>query len=191
MVSTWKHITFWFVVVASATLQVAVPAAVGAAPTELEIVAQSSFVDGPLRPYIKPADKPADPLVIPHAHEVYPLVIRSVEELVAISSKGREAAELAAAKKDGDLQAEVEQLLLTSLKLQAIDWEKQMVVAVLGAHAYRAPPRWKFLSLKTDGDKLVVEISADHGEFGCGVPWAVAVVDRFDGEIEFKGETMR
>jgi hypothetical protein len=66
-----------------------------------------------------------------------------------------------------------------------------MVVAVLETRAWRAPPKWKFLSLKTDGDRLIVEISPDQGEFGCGVPWAVAVVDRFDGEIEFKGETMR
>jgi hypothetical protein len=94
----------------------------------LAIVAQASFVDGPLRPYINPADEPADPLVIKEWHEVYPLVIRSVEELVTISSKGREAKELAADKKEGALQEEVEQLLLTSLKLQAIDWEKQMVV---------------------------------------------------------------
>lgn len=191
MVLAWKQITFWFVVVATANFQVAVPVARGATPTELAIVAQGSFVDGPLMSYIKVADKPADPLVIPNAYEVYPLVIRSVEELVATSSKGREAKELAAAKRDGDLQAEVEQLLLTSLKLQAIDWEKQMVVAVLGTRAYRAPPKWNFRSLKTDGNKLIVEISADHGEFGCGVPWAVAVVNRFDGEIEFKGETMR
>ena len=191
MVSTCKQITFWFVVVATATLQVVVPVAEGAAPTELAIVAQGSFIYGPLMSYIKRADKPADPLVMQEWHEFYPLVIRSVEELVAISSKGREAQELAAAKKDGALQEEVEQLLLTSLKLQGIDWEKQMVVAVLGTRAWRAPPKWKFLSLKTDGNKLIVEITADHGEFGCGVSWAVAVVDRFDGEIEFKGESMR
>ena len=188
MVSTCMQTPFWFVVVATTTLRVAVPVAEGAAPMGLAIVAQASFVDGPLRPYINPADEPADPLVIKEWHEVYPLVIRSVEELVTISSKGREAKELAADKKDGALQEEVEQLLLTSLKLQAIDWEKQMVVAVLGKRAWRAPPKWKFLSLKTDGDKLIVEISSDRGEFGCGVPWAVAVVDRFDGEIEFKGE---
>jgi hypothetical protein len=135
--------------------------------------------------------KPADPLVIPNAHHGYPLVIRSVEELVAISSKGRMATDLPAAKKDGGLQAEVEQLLLKSLNLQAIDWEKQTVVAVLGTQAYRAPPKWKFLSSKAEGNKLIVEITGDHGEFGCGVPCAVAVVDRFDGEIAFRGETMR
>lgn len=191
MVSTCKQNTFWFVVVATTTLQVVVPVVEGAAPTELAIVAQGSFVDGPLMSYIKRADKPADPLVIQKWHEVYPLVIRSVEELVTTSSKGRETKELASDKKDGALQEEVEQLLLTSLKLEAIDWKKQMVIAVLETRAWRAPPKWKFVSLMTDGDKLTVEISADRGEFGCGVSWAVAVVDRFDGEIEFKAETMR
>ena len=63
MVSTCKQIPFWFVVVATTTLRVAVPVAEGAAPMGLAIVAQASFVDGPLRPYINPADEPADPLV--------------------------------------------------------------------------------------------------------------------------------
>lgn len=170
MGSTWKQINFLFVVVATATVQVDVPVAEGAAQTKLAIVAQDSFVDGPLMSHIKPADKPADPLVIANAHKAYPLVIGSVEELVSISSKGREATDLAVAKKDSAIQAEVEQLLLTSLKLPAINWEKQMVVVVLGTQACRAPPKWRFLAPKADGNKVILEVTGDGGEFGCGVP---------------------
>ncbi|MBA4063492.1 MAG: hypothetical protein C0501_07220 [Isosphaera sp.] len=154
----------------------------GAEPRELKIVAQRAFVDSndgaPPISFTRSADKPVEPLVI-----------RSAEELAAASPKGRQAKDPAAAGKDADLQKEVEGLLMNALKVEKIDWEKQMVVAVSEKAAYRVPPRWEFTSLKVDGDKMAVEVGRKGGEgYGAyGTPWAVAVVERFDGKVEFRG----
>ncbi len=159
-----------------------VPLASGAEPKELKIIAQRSFVsesDGaPPISFVRPAEKPVEPLVI-----------RSVEDLAAASTKGRQAKDPAAAKKDPDLQKEVEGLLAKALKVEKIDWEKQMVVAASEKQAYRVPPKWEFASLKLDGEKLIVEMRSESGKgYGSyGTPWAVAVVERFDGKVEFKG----
>jgi hypothetical protein len=154
----------------------------GTEPKELKIIAQRGFADHDDAPpiyFTKLADKPVEPLVI-----------RSAEELAAVSGKARQAKDPVAAKKDPALQKEVQELLAKSLKIDKIDWEKQMVIAASDTAAYRVPPKWEFRSLKANGETLTVEVVSQdgkgYGTYG-GTPWVVAVVERFSGKVEFKG----
>ena len=191
MSASWNWTWFACLVVAPVAAETVVPRAEGAETRRLEIIAQRSFVDDPLISIVNPADEPADLLVIRNSERAHPLVIRSRQELAAASLKARNASEAAAVKDDASLQMEVEQRLLTSLELAEIDWEKHMVVAVLATGSYRRPPRWEFVSCTTTDDTLIVQVSGTDGEFGCGFPWALAVVERFDEQVEFTGKSTR
>jgi hypothetical protein len=178
-----------FLAAAAAVADTVAPLAEGAEKRQLNIVAQRSFVDDWPITFANAADKPADVLVIGKWDNAYPLVIRSARELAAFSPEARNTQQAAADKDNANLQADAEQRLLTSLGLAEIDWEKQMVVAVLSERGYRRPPRWQFVSLTADTEALVVQVRSSNGVFGCGSPCAIAVVERFDGKVEFRGES--
>ena len=142
----------------------------GAEPKELKAVAKVSFVGG------------IGPISVSKAET---LVVRSIEELVAASAKGRQA-------KDPDIQKEVEKQLATALKVEKIDWRTQMVVVVstdLGS-PYRATPIVELVSLKVSGEKLILTMANDkkqYSEYG-QYPGIVVLVERHDGkaEVEWK-----
>lgn len=151
----------------------------GAKPVELKIIAQRHF--------ISQNDK-APPICFTKVAEK-PLVIRNAEELAAISWKGQEAKDKAKAQKDPVLQKEVQDLLTKALKIEKIDWEKQMVLVVSDKLAYRVPSKWEFAPLNVNGDTLTVIVNGTEKKdyVGSGSPWAVALVERFNGKVEFKG----
>src|SRR5262245_6683742 len=68
------------------------------------------------------------------------MVIRSAEELVALTSKAKSA-------KEPEVQKEMETELAKLLKVEMIDWKKQTVVGLIGE---------KIDSLTTDGKVLTV-----------------------------------
>jgi hypothetical protein len=107
------------------------------------------------------------------------VVIRSPEDLVALSSKATSA-------KDPAVQKEVEAELATVLQVEAIDWKTQMVLAVRGQPGTKAD-RVHFDSLKVEGKVLTVawKVRQRPPHAGPGTPIALILVDRFDGEVKF------
>jgi hypothetical protein len=107
------------------------------------------------------------------------VVIRSAENLVTHSSKPDSA-------KDVAVQKEMELELAELLKVEAIDWKMQMVLAVRGEAGTKAD-RVHFDSLKVEGKVLTVawKVKQRPPHAGTGTPIALILVDRFDGEVKF------
>jgi hypothetical protein len=107
------------------------------------------------------------------------VVIRSAEELVAHSSKAKSA-------KDAAVQKEMDAELAKLLEVNAIDWNKQMVLAVRGEPGTKAD-RVHFDSLKVEGKVLTVawKVKQRPPHAGPGTPIALILVERFDGEVKF------
>jgi hypothetical protein len=107
------------------------------------------------------------------------VVIRSTEELVALSSKAKSA-------KDPAVQKETEAELAKLLEVDAIDWSKQMVLAVRGEPGTKAD-RVHFESLTVEGKVLTVawKVRQRPPHAGPGTPIALILVARFDGEVKF------
>jgi hypothetical protein len=107
------------------------------------------------------------------------VVIRSAEDLVAHSSKPDSAKDLA-------VQKQTDAELAKVLQVDAIDWSKQMVLAVRGARGTMSD-RIHFDSLKVEGKVLTVawEVKQRPPHAGCGTPFALILVERFDGEVKF------
>jgi hypothetical protein len=107
------------------------------------------------------------------------VVIRSAEELVASSSKAKSA-------KDPAVQKEVEAELAELLAVDAIDWSKQMVLAVRGEPGTKAD-RVHFDALKIEGKVLTVawKVKQRPPHAGPGTPIALILVERFDGDVKF------
>jgi hypothetical protein len=107
------------------------------------------------------------------------VVIRSAEDLVAHSSKSDSAKDLAVQKQ---MDAELAKLL----QVDAIDWSKQMVLAVRGERGTTAD-RIHFDSLTVEGKVLTVawKVKQRPPHAGCGTPFALVLVERFDGEVKF------
>jgi hypothetical protein len=107
------------------------------------------------------------------------VVIRSAEELTASSNKAKSA-------KDPAVQKEVEAELAKLLEVDAIDWSKQMVLAVRGEPGTKAD-RVHFDSLKVEGKVLTVgwKVKQRPPHAGPGTPIALILVERFDGEVKF------
>jgi hypothetical protein len=99
-------------------------------------------------------------------------VIRSAEELVAASNKAESA-------KDSDVQKEMTTAMAKLLKVDAIDWSKQMImVGVVEG----------FDSLKSDGKKLTVTYSRYNERplrFVPPFPKVVVLTERFESEVKF------
>ena len=106
-------------------------------------------------------------------------VIRSAEKLVAFSSQADSA-------KDQAVQKEIVAELAKLLEVDAIDWNKQMVLAVRGEPGTKAD-RVHFDSLRVEGKVLTVawKVKQRPPHAGPGTPIALILVDRFDGEVKF------
>jgi hypothetical protein len=80
------------------------------------------------------------------------------------------------------MEAELAKLL----EVDAIDWRKQMVLAVRGEPGTKAD-RVHFDSLKVEGKVLTVawKVKQRPPHAGTGTPIALILVDRFDGEVKF------
>jgi hypothetical protein len=100
------------------------------------------------------------------------VVIRSAEELVALSSKAKSA-------KDPAVQKEMEAELAKLLKVDAIDWKKQIVLGVIGP---------ELVSLKSDGKVLMatyVPYTERPARSIPQIPKILVLIDRFEGEVKF------
>ena len=103
------------------------------------------------------------------------MVIRSAKDLVTMS-----------AKPDAALPKELEAELAKTLNVDAIDWNKQMVLAVRGTAGTKLD-RIQVNSLKAEGKTLTVTWKAKQRppHAGPGFPVALILVDRFDGDVKF------
>jgi hypothetical protein len=100
------------------------------------------------------------------------VVVRSAEELVGLTSKAKSA-------KDPAVQKEMEAELAKLLKVDAIDWKKQMVLGVIGE---------EFDSLKTDGKVLTatfVPFKEPPVRSIPATPKILVLIDRVEGEVKF------
>ena len=100
------------------------------------------------------------------------VVIRSAEELVALSRR-------ATAAKDLAVQKEMEAELAKLLKVGAIDWSKQIVLGVIGE---------RFDSLKTDGKVLTATFIHFNEPLTRAIPPTpkiLVLIERFEGEVKF------
>jgi hypothetical protein len=100
------------------------------------------------------------------------VAVRSAEELVMLTAEAKSA-------KDPKVQRAMESELAQLLKVDAIDWNKQMVVAVIGE---------KIESLKADGKALTVTFVPFKEPLQLAVPPTPKIallVERFEGEVKF------
>jgi hypothetical protein len=101
------------------------------------------------------------------------VVVRNAEELVALTSKAKSA-------KDPAVQKEMETELAKLLKVETVDWNKQMVLGMIAEG---------FESLKIDGKVLTVTY-APHNQLPLrgaiqDPPKTLVLVERFEGEVKF------
>ncbi len=100
------------------------------------------------------------------------VVIRGAEDLVALTDKAKSA-------KDPVVQKEMEAELAKLLKVERIDWNKEMVLGVIGEG---------FDSLTTDG-KVLTATFVPFKEPGPrripATPKVLVLVSRFEGEVTF------
>jgi hypothetical protein len=100
------------------------------------------------------------------------VAIRSAEELVALTSKAKSAT-------DAVVQTEMEAELAKILKVDSIDWKKQMVVAVIAVQVD---------SIKTDGKDLTVNYTPYKEPPTLAIPATpkhLLLVDHVEGEVKF------
>jgi hypothetical protein len=107
------------------------------------------------------------------------VVIRSAADLVTHSGKPD-------AVKDTAVRKALETELAELLKVDAIDWSKQMVLAVRGEPGTKAD-RIHFESLRVEGKVLTIawKVKQRPPHAGPGTPIALILVERFDGEVKF------
>jgi hypothetical protein len=100
------------------------------------------------------------------------VVIRSAEELVALTDKAKSA-------KDSEVQKAMEAELAKLLKVDAIDWSKQTVLGVIGEG---------FDSLSAEDKVLTatfVPFKEPGGRAVPRTPKVLVVIERFEGEVKF------
>jgi hypothetical protein len=100
--------------------------------------------------------KPGAKIVMDHGPLAYKpqlnLVIRSAAELVANSSKPLKS-------KDRDVQQEMSSALAKLFKIDAIDWDKQIVVGVMTGGGRGDAGNLSFVSFLFDGKSLTIHYS--------------------------------
>jgi hypothetical protein len=101
------------------------------------------------------------------------VVVRNAEELVALTSKAKSS-------KDAAVQKEMETELAKLLKVETVDWNKQMVLGMIAEG---------FESLKIDGKVLIVTYVPFNMLPLRGArqdpPKNLVLVERFEGEVKF------
>jgi hypothetical protein len=107
------------------------------------------------------------------------LVIRSAEELVANSGKPLQS-------RDREVQQEMSSALARLFRVDAIDWDKQMVVGVMTGGGRGDAGNLAFVSFLLRGKSLTVHYTGpafpDHT---CASNNGLALIPRFDGEVNF------
>jgi sulfatase modifying factor 1 len=109
------------------------------------------------------------------------VVIRSAQELVAHLHKPDSA-------KNPAVQKATESELGKRLKVDGIDWSKQMILAVQGRRTYGEYGTVKFDSPIIDGKGLLVSWKQENRTYRGnyqGPPTGFALVERFEGEVNF------
>lgn len=135
-------------------------------PMELKIIASASD---------------PDPVLVRLKQENSGVVLRSAQELVAHSSKADSA-------KDAAIQKAMESELAKRLKLENIDWSKQMVLAVQGHATKGEYGTIRFGPPKIDGKVLTVSWKQEHRVTRLatvGPPTGFALVERSEGDVKF------
>jgi sulfatase modifying factor 1 len=140
------------------------------------------------------AEEPKEPKIIASASASEPylvrlkkdgsgVILRSAEELVAHSDKPDSA-------KDPAVQKATESELAKFLKVESIDWEKHMVLAVQGHATHGEHGTIKFDTPTIEGKTLVVPWKQENRVGGRaphrGPPTGLALVERFKGEVTFR-----
>ncbi len=87
--------------------------------------------------------------------------------------------------KDRALQMKCEAELAKLLKVDTIDWDKQMVVAVWGFGPNRSSEKFEFVSFAVKGENLTVGWRNKEGDGDYSRPKGVALVERFNGKVLF------
>ena len=127
--------------------------------------------------------KPGAKIVMAHGPLAYKpqlhLVIRSAEELVANSGKPLKS-------KDRAVQKEMSAALAKLFGVDAIDWDKQMVVGIMTGGGRGDAGNLAFVSFLRQGKSLTVcyrgPAFPDHN---CASNSGLALIPRFDGEVRF------
>jgi hypothetical protein len=107
------------------------------------------------------------------------LVLRSAEELVANSSQPLKS-------KDPDVQREMSSALTRLFDVPAIDWDKQMVVAIMTGGGRGDAGALAFDSFLLQGKSLTVRYTGPpFSDHTCASNSGVALIPRFDGKVKF------
>jgi hypothetical protein len=127
--------------------------------------------------------KPGAKIVMAHGPLAYKprlhLVIRSAEELVANSSKPLKS-------KDRDAQQEMSSALAKLFKVDAINWDKQMVVGIMTGGGRGDAGHLAFVSFLLQGKSLTVHYTGPaFPAHNCASNSGLALLPRIDGEVKF------
>src|SRR5262245_62092930 len=127
--------------------------------------------------------KPRAKVVMAHGPLAYKpqrhLVIRSAEQLVASSSKPLKS-------KDRKVQQEMSSALAKLFKVDAIDWDKQMVVGIMTGGGRGDAGALAFVSFLVQGKSLTVHYTGPaFPDSTCASNSGLALIPRFDGEVKF------
>jgi hypothetical protein len=107
------------------------------------------------------------------------LVIRSAEELVANSSQPLKS-------KDREAQKEMTSALAKLFKVDAIEWDKQMVVGIMTGGGRGDAGKLAFVSFLLQGKSLTVHYTGPaFPGHNCASNSGLALIPRFDGEVKF------
>jgi sulfatase modifying factor 1 len=123
----------------------------------------------------------SDPVLVRLKKNDTGVVIRSAQELITYSSKPASA-------KDPAVQKAIESELAKRLKVDSIDWSKQMVLAVQGRPTNGESGAIKFESPKIEGKVLLVFWKQENRVTRLpyrGPPTGFALVERFEGKVTF------
>jgi hypothetical protein len=126
--------------------------------------------------------KPGVKIVMTHGPLAYKpqiLVIRSPEELVAHSSKALQS-------KDRKVQQEMSSTLAKLFKVDAIDWDKQMVVGIMTGGGRGDAGNLAFGSILLQGKSLTVHYTGPaYPDHSCACNSGLALIPGCDGEVKF------
>ena len=107
------------------------------------------------------------------------LIIRSAAELVANSSKP-------SMSKDREVQQKMSAALAKLFKVDAIDWDKQMVVGIMTGGGRGDAGNLAFVSFLSQGKSLTIHyVGPAFPDHNCASNSGLALIPRVDGEVRF------